>query len=144
MALNSASRSVGALLFFSVTNQRRYRRCYYNSNYFTSKLTVFSFVTGLGSRLGTTSYYYRYTLIAFSTLLCVAAAVVYHCLSTERSTYTERSGTIQVTQHNVVFKLGRLRFIMAEHYRRRDVPGAHGTGGSRARTGEAPQLQGEG
>ena len=136
--------SVGLFLLSSVTHQRRYRRCHCNTDSFTSKLTVFSFVTGLGSRLGATSYYYKCTLIAFATLLCVAAAAVYHCLSTERSTYTERSGTIQVTQHNVVFKLGRLRFIMAEHYRRRDVPGAHGTVGSRARTGEAPQLQGEG
>ena len=141
MALKSASRSVGILSIISSHAAEKIPAVYFATpTILTSKLTVFSLVTGVRSRFNTIPYYDKYALVAFATLLFVATAVVYHCLSTERSTYTERSGAIQVTHHNVVFQLGPLRFVVAEHYRRRDVPGAHGTGSSRARAGEAAEL----
>ena len=62
------------------------------------------------------------------TITSIVAALAYLGLATEKSVYLENEGTVQVTQHSIIFKLGPLSFLVAEHYYRRDVHGDKGTG----------------
>ena len=79
----------------------------------------------------------HYILIALITVTCIVAALAYLGLATEKSVYMENEGTVQVTRHNVIFKLGPLSFLVAEHYHRRDVHRDSGTGTQEIHSGKA-------
>lgn len=63
-------------------------------------------------------------------LLAALALATFLCLENNKSISYEESGNTEVVRHNVVFKLCCFRFRVAEHIRRRRVPGQLGRRGA--------------
>lgn len=63
-------------------------------------------------------------------LLAALALAALLCLENNESISYEDFGTTEVVRHDMVFKLGCFRFTVAEHIRRRRVPGQLGPRGA--------------